>query len=96
MTDDDLAHVTDPAERRKILKQRLRNKLQKNGDLHTHKQQMQKDPTTALLNLGVEDVNLLRMAPNIQKNPKAMIDDLKSMMNTKLTEEDIDEEAPPE
>ena len=65
MEDKNIDDVTDPVERRKLLKQKLRNKINHksntSGNQQMHKN-IKRDPTGALLSMGVEDPELLASA----------------------------------
>ena len=74
---------------REELRKKLREKIQGKKDSNTSSKNIKKDPQTAMLNMGIDDPELLKMAPSILKNPQAALNNLKNLKN------EDDEEAPP-
>lgn len=61
-------------------------------------QQMRKDPTSALMQLGIDDAELLRKAPKLANNPKSFLENEVAEILTKMahhTTDEVEEGAPP-
>lgn len=71
---------------REELKRRLREKINGKRSDPLSKTALKKDPTTTLMNMGIDDPEVLKMAPSIVKNPHALLNNLKQKN---------DDEAPP-
>jgi hypothetical protein len=88
---------------REELKRRLRNKIsEKRGDVPSIAKNMKKDPQTAMMSMGIDDPELLKLAPSLLKNPQTALQNLKQQLSTvggvkleKKQEDDEEEEAPP-
>ena len=95
---EDLSHLT-PEERRKYLKNKLRNK--KEAPASAIRNQLKSDPTGALLSMGIDDPAILASAKTLVKNPEAALANVKSMLandskcNTPPGEEEDEEDLPP-
>jgi hypothetical protein len=74
---------------REELKRRLREKINGKRSDNTNKPDIKKDPQTTLLNMGIDDPEILKMAPSLLKNPQSAFNNLKQMIKKD------DEEAPP-
>lgn len=80
------------------LRRRLRAKRgeKRNGENSTSfAQQARRDPTTALLAMGVDDMDLLKHANQIVKNPAAFLAASTSSTRPSADVADDEEEAPP-
>lgn len=98
---EDLSHMT-PEERRKYLRNKIRNK--KKPENHgAMKNQLKNDPTGALLSMGIDDPTILANAKSLVKNPEAALANVKSMLtipsdssdHKQAGDEDDDEDLPP-
>lgn len=95
---EDLSHLT-PEERRKYLKNKLRNK--KDAPVNAMRNQLKNDPTGALLSMGIDNPAILASAKTLVKNPEAALANVKSMLandskcNNPPGEEEDDEDLPP-
>ena len=70
------------------LRKRLREKIKgkRNGDsVQSFARTMKNDPTTAFLQMGVDDTSILQAAPNIVSNPQKMLSQLLMEEETKKT-----------
>jgi len=96
---EDLSHLT-PEERRKYLKNKLRNKKEAPVN-NAIRNQLKNDPTGALLSMGIDDPAILASAKTLVKNPEAALANVKSMLandskcNTPPGEEEEEEDLPP-
>lgn len=92
----------------KKLRERTRRGSAPGDSTHDLAQRMRNDPQGALMSMGIDDPELLKMATSALKNPEGAIRDLKSRLaqvddeapppmpgTTTLREEEEEEEAPP-
>lgn len=98
---EDLSHMTKE-EKRAYLKKKLRQRTGKGDAPHAMQQQLKKDPTGALLSLGIDDPSLLSNAKSLIRHPQAALSNAQSMLSkikqansTKQVEEE-EEGLPPE
>ena len=94
--------MTDSKPSREELRQRLRSKINNArtpSAPHSIAQQMRKDPTGALMQMGIDDAELLKSAPKMMKNPKQFIESgvAEILKTTGTNDKNIseDDEAPP-
>ena len=92
-------------EEKRLLRQRLKNKLKEKrnpSNTTTLAQSFKNDPTSALMNMGIDDLSVLTNAKTIASNPHKLLQKLKeeniesaqnSTNNTKIEEE---EDLPPD
>lgn len=86
------------------LRQRLREKIRSKRDSQKSMpqlaQRLKDDPTSAMMSMGVDDAQLLANAAQIIKHPhrfvKDSIDKLKESSLSPVSNDDNEEEAPPE
>ena len=98
--------MTEKTESKEELRKRLREKIKsKRGgtsSMSDMSNQMKKDPQTALMSLGVEDMTILKNAKSIVKNPSNFLkqnlenDNNKTILEKKESHDSDDEEMPPE
>ena len=73
------------------LKRRLRDKINGKKTGNDTKNNIKKDPQTAMLSMGIDDLEILKMAPSILKNPQSALNNLKTL----AVQNKDEEEAPP-
>ena len=72
----DLDHLP-PEERRKILKQRIRNKTKPSNDnTMAFAKSVKSDPMTALMSMGIDDPDVLNSAKQITKKSACVPEEL--------------------
>jgi len=68
---------------RKILKQKLKNKIKESRctteNNNNMKKKMKTDPQTAMLNMGIDNIEVLKMASSLVKNPEATLKNIYNM-----------------
>lgn len=74
---------------REELKKRLREKISGKRTNSETPKNIKKDPQTAMLSMGIDDLNVLKNAQSIIKNPQSALKNISSILK------DDDEEAPP-
>jgi len=68
---------------RNILKQKLKNKIRESrcttDNNNNMKKNMKTDPQTAMLNMGIDNIEVLKMASSLVKNPEATLKNIYNM-----------------
>ena len=85
----------DRAELRRRLREKIRGKRGGGPELA---QRLRDDPTTAMLQLGLDDATLLNSAKSIVKDPHGFLQSVKDELvatDEAVPKDDDDEEAPP-
>ena len=74
---------------REELKKRLRDKINGKKTDSVNTKNIKKDPQTTLLNMGIDNPEIIKLAPGILKNPHSALSNLKGILKEQ------EEEAPP-
>lgn len=89
--------LTERDELRKKLKEKIRDKRNgKNSSNENIHDKLKKDPQSALMSMGIDDVDMLNDAKSIMKNPHSFLQKtIQKQKDADKTEKD-DEGLPPE
>ena len=92
----------DRDELKKKLREKIKGKREGNDQSNKQQHQLKKDPQTALMSMGIDDLSVLKNAKAIVKNPKQFLHDtisenINNQSQTNNIKDDEDnEEMPPE